>query len=144
MAKSAIAIAVLLASSLLAGPANAADEAARARSDVILSVRPAEPVRSTASPLNLTAAQRSRIAEVLAGKNTEIDLNMKEHKDAQSFEPKIGDNVPKDLVGEAFPQPLITEMPAIRQYTYLKFKGQLLIVDPMTKKIVDTFPEQNG
>jgi hypothetical protein len=33
-------------------------------------------------------------------------------------------------------------MPEMKRYTYLKFKSQVLIVDPMTHKIVDIFPEQ--
>jgi hypothetical protein len=32
-------------------------------------------------------------------------------------------------------------MPERRHYTYLKFKNQVLIVDPMSGKIVDMFPE---
>jgi len=34
-----------------------------------------------------------------------------------------------------------TYKPALKQYTYLKFKGQVLIINPMTGKIVDIFPE---
>ena len=32
-------------------------------------------------------------------------------------------------------------MPALKRYTYLKLKGQVLIVNPMTGKIVDMFSE---
>jgi hypothetical protein len=32
-------------------------------------------------------------------------------------------------------------VPALKRYTYLKFKRQVLIVDPMSRKIVDMFPE---
>jgi hypothetical protein len=39
------------------------------------------------------------------------------------------------------PQPLIYEMQPLKRYTYLKFKHQVLIVNPMTRKIVDMFPE---
>ena len=28
------------------------------------------------------------------------------------------------------------------RFTYFKFKGQVLIVNPMTRKIVDIFPER--
>jgi len=31
-------------------------------------------------------------------------------------------------------------MPKLEQYTYLKLKGQVLIVNPMTSKIVEMFP----
>jgi hypothetical protein len=32
-------------------------------------------------------------------------------------------------------------MPALKRYTYLKLKGQVLIINPMSGKIVDMFPE---
>jgi hypothetical protein len=32
-------------------------------------------------------------------------------------------------------------MPALKRYTYLKFKGQVLIVNPMSGQIADMFPE---
>ena len=136
--------AVLFETAVLIAPVHATDNAPRFKSDVILSVRPSAPVRSSASPLHLSDTQRARIAEILAGQDTEIDLNLKKHKSAKSFEPKIDEKVPKGLKGQAFPQPLTVEMPPLRQYTYFKFKGQVLIVDPMTGKIVDMFSEQQN
>jgi hypothetical protein len=102
------------------------------------------PVSGTVAALNLSDAQRQRIVEVLATKDTDVDLNLKEHKDSKSFEAKIDEKLPKDFKGQAFPLPLITEMPVIRQYEYLKFKGDVLVVNPLTGKIVDKFPEKNG
>jgi hypothetical protein len=32
-------------------------------------------------------------------------------------------------------------MPELKQYTYLKFKNQVLIINPMTRTIVEMFPE---
>jgi hypothetical protein len=111
---------------------------------VIQSTGPGVPVAGTVAPLHLSDAQRARIAEVLATKDTEVDLNLKEHKDSKSFEARIDEKVPKDLKAEAFPLPLITEMPATREYAYLKFKGEILIVNPLSGKIVEKFPEENG
>jgi hypothetical protein len=48
---------------------------------------------------------------------------------------------PSDLKLHPLPQPLIYEMLPLKRYTYLKFKHQVLIVNPMTRKIVDMFPE---
>jgi hypothetical protein len=143
-ATAGILTAALLEMAMLAAPVQAADNAGRFKSDVIQSVRSGTPVTSNASPLHLSEAQRTRIAQALAGKDTEVDLNLKKHNSAKSFEPRIDEKIPKGLTGQAFPRPLITEMPPIRQYTYLKFKGQVLIVDPMTRKIVDMFPEQRS
>ena len=60
------------------------------------------------------------------------------------FEPKVGETIPKGLEGEAFTQPLISEIPETKRFTYLKFKDQVLIVDPVNRKIVDMFPETKG
>jgi len=122
--------------------AQAADEKAQALGKVIIqSVPPGVPVSGSVPPLHLSDAQRVRIAHVLATQNTEVDLNLKSHKSAVSFDPKVDEKVPKALKAQAFPGPLITEIPPIREYTYLKFKDQVLIVNPLTGKIVDMFPE---
>ena len=76
--------------------------------------------------------------------DTETEFKLKKAKSAKSFEPKIDEKLPSGLKGQAFPWPLITEMPPIRQYTYLKPKWQVLIVNPMTRKIVEMFPAQSG
>jgi hypothetical protein len=138
--------ALLLELVLLASPvsANAAGREKRATSDVTLTTQPGALVVPGAPPLHLSDAQRARIAGVLKGQDTEIDFKLKTYKSAKSFEPKIDEKLPKALKGQAFPRPLTTEMPPIRQYTYLKVKGQVLIVNPMTRKIVDVFPEQGG
>jgi hypothetical protein len=121
------------------------DQEAHASGKVIIQSKGAGvPVSGTVSALNLSDAQRQRIVEVLSTKDTDVDLNLKEHKDSKSFEAKIDEKLPKDFKGQAFPLPLITEMPAIRQYEYLKFKGDVLVVNPLTGKIVDKFPEKNG
>ena len=52
----------------------------------------------------------------------------------------VGATVPSNLKTYALPPPLIYEMPKLERYTHLKLKGQVLIVNPMTSKIVDMFP----
>jgi hypothetical protein len=133
-----------LASPVSAAGANAAGQERQATSDVTLTTRPGARVVPVTPPLHLSDVQRMRIAEVLKGQDTEIDFKAKAYKSAKSFEPKMDEKLPKALKGQPFPRPLLTEMPPIRQYTYLKVKGQVLIVNPMTDKIVDMFPEQNG
>jgi hypothetical protein len=39
------------------------------------------------------------------------------------------------------PRPLIYQIQPLKRYTYIKFKHQVLIENPMTRKIVDIFPE---
>src|SRR5689334_10476612 len=102
------------------------------------------PVDAAAAPLQLSDAQRARIREVLNTKHPDVSLEVKENQGAKSFEPKVGETIPKGLDGEAFPQPLISEIPETKRFTYLKFKDQVLIVDPVNNKIVDMFPETKG
>ena len=52
----------------------------------------------------------------------------------------LAHNPQKTLIPHALPPPLIYEMPKLERYTYLKLKGQVLIVNLMTSKIVDMFP----
>jgi hypothetical protein len=56
-------------------------------------------------------------------------------------DPSGGANVPAALRLHPLPRPLVYQMPALKRYTYMKFKHQVLIVNPMTRTIVDTFPE---
>jgi hypothetical protein len=39
------------------------------------------------------------------------------------------------------PRPLIDQLPELKQYTYVKFKDQILVINPMTQKIVDLFSQ---
>jgi hypothetical protein len=140
---------VLLAQAMLALPAFApsafaADTSASGKA-IIQSVPPGAaagvPVNPATPPLNLSDPQRKRIAEVLLTTHTGVSLELKQNAAAKTFEPKLDETIPKGLDAEAFPQPLIAEIPATKRYTYLKLKDQILIIDPMTRKIVDMFPD---
>ncbi len=113
--------------------------AAEGQGDVQQTIPP--DVVSVTPPLALSDVQRARIKSVLAGKNTEVSFALKSAKSAQSFTPSVGAKIPGGLKPHAFPPPLIYEMPPLKRYTYLKFKDQTLIVDPMTKKIVEIMPQ---
>jgi len=39
------------------------------------------------------------------------------------------------------PPPAIYKIPLLKRYTYVKLKHQVLIVNPMNKKIMAVFPE---
>src|SRR5262249_49878495 len=62
------------------------------------------------------------------------------HEGLWCWLPSVGATVPSNLKTYALPPPLIYEMPKLERYTHLKLKGQVLIVNPMTSKIVDMFP----
>jgi len=126
----------------LPAPAICADGQAGPGKQVIQSVPPGVPVSSPSQPLKLTEAQRERIQQVLATKDTEVSFDLKETKDAKSFEPKVNAKLPKGVKAEAFPQPLNTEIPQVRNFGYVKFKDDILIVDLMNNKIVDMFTQK--
>jgi hypothetical protein len=108
---------------------------------VIQSVPPPVAQNPSPPPLQLSDEQKAKIKQVLQGENTEVTFSLTTTKPTQSFTPTIGAKIPAPLKAHTLPPPLIHEMPALKQYTYLKFKGQVLIVNPMTGKIVDIFPE---
>jgi hypothetical protein len=92
-------------------------------------------------PLHLTEAQRAQIQEAVRYEDTTTTFQLKATKGAKDFEPKIGETIPKGVVGQALPRPLIYSIPELKQYMYVKMKHEILIVNPMTKTIADLFPE---
>jgi hypothetical protein len=92
-------------------------------------------------PLKLTDAQREQIRKVLTTTHTETTLNSKSTPDEKNFKPAVGAKVPGGFHVDGLPQPLITEIPVLKQYGYVKFNNQILIVDGTTKKVVEQIPE---
>jgi hypothetical protein len=135
------ALAGALAALLAAVPAVAAGPGQGA---VEQSVPPPVAQNPALPPLHLSDDQRGRIRQVLSGVNSEVDFALKSNKPAQSFAPVVGATIPKGLHPHTLPPPLIYEMPLLKRYTYLKFKHQVLIVNPMSRKVVDMFPEASG
>jgi hypothetical protein len=70
-----------------------------------------------------------------------VSFALKAAKPAKNFDPSVGATIPNGLKPLALPRPLINDMPLLRRYAYLKFKHEVLIINPMTRKIVDMFPE---
>src|SRR5262249_26583895 len=95
-------------------------------------------------PLQLSADQRAKIQQVLKGENTEVQFSLKSNKPSQGFQPSVGAKIPAGLHPHTLPPPLLAEMPVLKRYAYLKFKQQVLIIDPMSRKIVDMFAEASG
>jgi Protein of unknown function (DUF1236) len=104
-------------------------------------VRTAPSEKPTIPPLNLSDAQRAQIKQALASEDTEVSFALKSAKGAVNFQPSVGAKIPKGLKLNPLPRPLVYQMPLLQRYTYLKFKNQVLIVNPMQRKIVDMFPE---
>lgn len=105
------------------------------------SVPPAVSQKLSVPPLHLSDAQRNQIQQALRGEDTEVTFGTKTTKPTESFNPTVGAKIPASLKPHSLPPPVLSQMPELKQYSYLKFKHQVLIVDPMSGKIVDMFPE---
>ena len=136
------ALAVLILTSVGSARAAAANTGAKAGSGAVVQSIP-PPVSQNASipPLHLTDAQRVKIRQALSSRHTEVSFALKSAKPAKDFTPSVGAKIPNGLKPLALPRPLIYEIPLLRRYAYLKFKHEVLIINPMTRKIADMFPE---
>jgi hypothetical protein len=88
--------------------------------------------------LNLTNMQREQIRKVVLTERNEVEFRLKA---AKSFTPADGAKIPKGLKAQSLPTPVLSQMPELRDYTYVKMKNQVLIVNGMSNKIVDMFSE---
>jgi hypothetical protein len=107
---------------------------------VIQSVGPAVASNPQVQPLDLNDQQRQDVKKAVAGEDIEVTFQLKDTKSAETFEPTVGAKVPAALKLHPLPRPLIYSIPVLKQYTYIKLKHAVVIVDPMTRKIADVFP----
>ena len=91
--------------------------------------------------LNLTNEQREQIRKGVLGRNTEVEFQRKSTKPAKDFVPAVGAKLPKGVEGHSLPAEVLAQLPQLRDYKYVTMKDQVLIVNGMTKDIVDVFPE---
>jgi len=119
----------------------AGDAATQSPGAVPQSIPPPVSQNPSVPPLHLSQAQRDRILQAVGSEDTEVSLALKSAKPAQKFAPSVGAKLPSALKIHPLPQPLARQMPLLKRYTYVKFKHQVLIVNPMTRKIVEVFPE---
>lgn len=104
-------------------------------------VPPAISQKQSVPPLALSQAQRQKIGAAIRSEDTEVSFALKNAKGAQTFQPSVGAKLPKGLALHPLPQPVVAEIKPLAHYTYVKFKDQVLIVNPMTRVIVDMFPQ---
>jgi hypothetical protein len=104
------------------------------------SVPPAVSQNPSLPPLQLSPAQRTKIQQAVSSEDTEVSFALKPAKSAQNFQPSVGAKVPGAVKLHPLPRPLVNEMKPLKRYTYVKFKHQVLLVNRMTRKIVDMFP----
>ena len=83
-------------------------------------------------PLKLTDEQKKKVAQGISGQDSL-------EKPPDGFTPPIGAPVPiqSKLAEHPLPRPLVYEIPELRNYYYVQLADQVLIVDPMTKQVVE-------
>ena len=91
--------------------------------------------------LNLTNMQREQIRKAVLTEHNEIEFRLAATKSAKDFSPAVDAKIPKGVKAQSLPTPVLSQMPELRDYMYVKMKDQVLIVNGMTNKIVDIFPE---
>ena len=91
--------------------------------------------------LDLTNTQREQIRKAVLIEHNEVEFRLKATKPAKDFTPAVGAKLPKGVKAQSLPTPILSQMPQLRDYMYVKMKDQVLIVNGMTHKIVDMFSE---
>jgi Protein of unknown function (DUF1236) len=104
-------------------------------------IPPAISQKPSIPPLRLSPTQRTEIQRTLRSEDTEVSFALKSTKGAQNFTPSVGTKVPAALTLHPLPRALASQIQPLKRYSYVKFKHQVLIVKPMSREIVDMFPE---
>jgi len=91
--------------------------------------------------LNLTNRQREQIRRSVLTKNNEVEFQLKATKSAKDFAPVVGQTLPKGVKANSLPIGVLSQIPELRDYMYVKMKDHVLIVNGMTNRIVDMFSE---
>jgi hypothetical protein len=86
-------------------------------------------------PLKLDDQQKAAIQQALVEQHTE-------QKVPQDFHPAVGAALPKSMKLDVMPLELSRKDPALKQFGYAKTHDQILVIDPMTKKIVEVLPRR--
>ena len=128
----------LLAGAVLAATAAIAQSG---RGSIEQSIPPAVSQKPEVPALHLSEIQRDRIRQVLSSENTEVTFSLKTQQPAKDFEPEVGAVVPRILALHALPERLVVDMPTLKRFDYLKLRQQVVIVDPMSRRIVEMFAE---
>ena len=99
------------------------------------------PQNQSLPKLNLTNVQRESIRKAVLTEHNEVEFRLKATKPAKDFTPAVGATIPKGVKAQSLPTAVLSQMPELRDYMYVKMKDKVLIVNGMTNKTVDIFPE---
>jgi hypothetical protein len=129
-----VALAIILGGS-------AVSLAANVQGAVELSNGTEVPQNPSLRKLNLTNMQREQIRKIVLTEHNDVQFRLKTTKPAKDFTPAVGATLPKGVKAQSLPTPVLSQIPELRDYMYVKMKDRVLIVNGMTNKIVDVFTE---
>jgi hypothetical protein len=84
--------------------------------------------REPAPIIELTPAQRTTVYRTIARERIAAP--------APAVEYRVGARIPTGVELYAIPEPVVTEVPAVRQYKYMYVNNRVLLVDPVTSVVV--------
>jgi hypothetical protein len=90
----------------------------------------------TPPPLHLNDEQRELIREAVLTEHVAQPT-------PKGFEPRINTPVPAAVKGGPLPRPLVYQIEELKHYYYAKLDNDLLIIDPMNKKVVEIIPRKS-
>ena len=114
---------------LLAVPAAAQNDQSKTIDPIELSKQVKGP------PAQLTDAQRDAIQNGLVAVHTQ-------QKAPKDFNPQVGQALPSPLKVDTLPQDLVRKDAALKEYGYAKTEKDILVLDPLSKKIVAVIPRK--
>jgi|ERR1043166_389499 hypothetical protein len=97
------------------------------------------PQNHSSPKLNLSAAERERIREMLVIKQPKKQI--KPTKSAKQFWPTIGAVLPKAIKARGLPPALTRQISPLATCGYVKMHEQILIVNARAGRIVEIIPE---
>jgi hypothetical protein len=124
----AAALALLSAPAL--SPAFAQDNV---RSDK--TIQPHDLEAAKRPPLKVDDKQAAAIREGLVAEHTQ-------QKTPDGFQPQVGQPLPMIMKVDVMPQDLTRREPSLKQYGYAKTATDILVLDPMDRKIVAVVPRK--
>lgn len=92
-------------------------------------------VEAKKPPLQLDDQQRTAIQNALVAEHTQ-------QKAPKDYKPQVGETPPKGIKIDAMPQALGRQLPVLNQYGYAKTASDILVIDPMSRKIVAVMPRK--
>lgn len=119
---------------LLCVPAGAQDSKMPAQN--VQTLDPIElSIHANKPPVTLDAERRRAIQNAMVTIHTQ-------QKTPPGFKPQEGAGLPARMKVDAFPSPLNRQQPQLQQYGYAKTRDDIVVVDPMNRKIVAVVPRK--